>query len=153
MLAFWLARPTASSIAAGLGIAIVGEAVRVWASGHIDKGVEITRSGPYRFVRHPLYLGSTLMGFGFMVAAARPIVALIVAAYLGLTLVAAMRTEEAVLDERFAGQYSAYREGRSVASDRPFSFARVVRNREHRALAGLVIGWGILYWRWWMLAA
>jgi protein-S-isoprenylcysteine O-methyltransferase Ste14 len=153
VLAFWLARPTASSIAAGLGIAIVGEAVRVWASGHIDKGVEITRSGPYRFVRHPLYLGSTLMGFGFMVAAASPIVAVIVAAYLGLTLVAAMRTEEAVLDERFAGQYSAYREGRAVASDRPFSFARVVRNREHRALAGLVIGWGILYWRWWMSAA
>jgi len=151
-LAFWLARPTPSSILAGLGIAIVGEAVRVWASGHIDKGVEITRSGPYRFVRHPLYLGSTLMGLGFMVAAASPIVVGIVAAYLGVTLAAAMRTEEAVLDRRFAGEYSAYREGRAVPSGRPFSFARVVRNREHRALAGFLIGWGILYWRWWTLA-
>ena len=150
-LAFWLARPTPSSILAGLAIAVIGEAVRVWASGHIDKGVEITRSGPYRFVRHPLYLGSTLMGIGFMVAAARPVVALIVSAYLGVTMAAAMRTEEAVLDRRFAGGYAAYREGRAGSSDRPFSFARVVRNREHRALAGFLIGWGILYWRWWVL--
>src|SRR5262245_27686293 len=152
-LAFWFARPTPASILAGLGIAVIGEAVRVWASGHIDKGVEITRSGPYRFVRHPLYLGSALMGFGFMVAAASPLVVVIVSIYLGLTLAAAMRTEEAVLDQRFAGEYSAYREGRAVPTERAFSFARVMRNREYRALAGFLIGWGILYWRWWMLAA
>jgi protein-S-isoprenylcysteine O-methyltransferase Ste14 len=56
-LAFWLARPTLASIAAGMAIAVAGEALRIWAAGHIEKGREVTRSGPYRLVRHPLYLG------------------------------------------------------------------------------------------------
>ena len=146
-LALYLARPTMVSLAIGLLIALAGEGLRLWASGHIDKGREITRSGPYRFVRHPLYLGSTIIGFGFIIAAQSIAVAAIVLLYLGATLVAAMRTEEASLDERFAGEYSAYREGRAAAVDRPFSFARVVANREPRTVLGLLLGWGLLYWR------
>jgi protein-S-isoprenylcysteine O-methyltransferase Ste14 len=34
----------------------------------------VTRSGPYAFVRHPLYLGSAIMGVGFVVAARSVIV-------------------------------------------------------------------------------
>ncbi len=50
-LALWLARPTPRSIAAGMLVAVAGEAIRFWAAGHIEKGREVTRSGPYRFVR------------------------------------------------------------------------------------------------------
>ena len=57
-VAFWHATPTWSSLALGGFIATVGEIVRVWAAGHIRKGQEVTTSGPYRFTRHPLYLGS-----------------------------------------------------------------------------------------------
>ena len=64
-----LARPVWWSWWAGLALALPGEALRLWAAGHIEKGREITRSGPYRFVRHPLYLGSTLLGVGFALAA------------------------------------------------------------------------------------
>ena len=64
-----LARPTLQSLLIGGVVAVVGETVRVWASGHIEKGREVTRSGPYRFVRHPLYLGSAIIGVGFMIAA------------------------------------------------------------------------------------
>ena len=63
--------------------------MRLWASGHIDKGREITRSGPYQFVRHPLYLGSALLGLGFVVAANNAAVAVLTLLYLGLTLTAA----------------------------------------------------------------
>jgi len=146
-VAFWLARPTPQSMATGLAIAAIGEAIRIWASGHIVKGQEVTRSGPYRFVRHPLYLGSSIMGVGFVVAARSVIVAAIVAAYLLITLLAAMRTEEATLDARFGGEYSAYREGRAAPSDRRFSLARVRANREYRALIGLAIGAAFLYLR------
>jgi protein-S-isoprenylcysteine O-methyltransferase Ste14 len=128
-------------------IALVGELVRVWASGHIQKGQEVTRSGPYQFVRHPLYLGSAVMSVGFMVAAQSVTVAILVSAYIVITYVAAIRTEEATLDARFDGQYSAYRAGRADPVTRPFSLARVMANREYRSVIGLVAGMAILYWR------
>jgi protein-S-isoprenylcysteine O-methyltransferase Ste14 len=142
-----LARPNPSSWTTGLVIATTGELVRVWAAGHIAKGREITRSGPYRFVRHPLYLGSTLIGVGFSVAAWSVPVAVLCVVYLGITLAAAVRTEEATLDARFDGAYSAYREGRAEPVARRFSWARVVGNREYRAVTGLIAAFAYLYWR------
>ncbi|MEZ5319121.1 MAG: methyltransferase [Vicinamibacterales bacterium] len=146
-LAFWLARPTATSLWIGLGLALPGELLRLWAAGHIDKGREITRSGPYRHLRHPLYVGSSIMAAGFVVAAGRLVVAALVLGYMAVTLTAAMRTEEATLDRKFAGGYTAYREGRADPVARRFSWSRVLANREYRAVAGFVIGAGILILR------
>lgn len=142
-----LAHPTESSLVTGGAIAIAGELVRVWASGHLEKSREVTRSGPYRFVRHPLYLGSAIIGIGFMVAARNLWVTLLVSAYLLTTMMAAMRGEEGHLDEKFDGEYSAYRDGRAAPVERSFSLARLWANEEYRAIAGLVIGLGLLYWR------
>jgi protein-S-isoprenylcysteine O-methyltransferase Ste14 len=61
-VALWLAAPSWSSLLAGSMIATVGEGVRIYAAGHIEKGREVTKSGPYRFTRHPLYVGSALIG-------------------------------------------------------------------------------------------
>ena len=72
VVAFWLARPSPASVLAGMSVAALGELIRLWAAGHIEKGREITRSGPYRFMRHPLYAGSAVMGVGFMIAATEP---------------------------------------------------------------------------------
>lgn len=141
-----LVRPTRWSFLAGLGVAVCGEALRLWAAGHIDKGREITRSGPYRFLRHPLYAGSVLIGAGFSLAAWSPVVAALCVVYLGVTLVAAVRTEEATLDAQFDGAYSAYREGRAEPVARRFSWTRVMANREYRAVAGLVAAFAYLYW-------
>ena len=145
--AFALARPTPVSLATGLAVALAGEAIRVWAAGHLEKGTEITTSGPYRLVRHPLYLGSAIMGIGFMVAARDLVVTLVVSAYLALTLIAAIRSEEALLDDRFKGGYSAWRGGAVAASRRRFSVDRVVANREYRAWLGLAAGMSVLFWR------
>ena len=116
-IALWLARPGPRSLAAGAAVAIVGEAVRVWAAGHLEKGREVTASGPYAFMRHPLYLGSTLIGIGLAVASASAIVAALVIAYLGITLTAAVRTEEAHLTEKFGDAYPAYRDGRAAGGE------------------------------------
>ena len=148
-IAFWLARPTLVSVVAGMTVAVVGELIRLWAAGHLDKGREITRSGPYRHVRHPLYAGSAIMGVGFMIAARTLSAAIVVSIYLIVALVSTARAEEAALDARFAGEYSAYRQGRAAPSDRPFSLARVKANREYRAVIGLVVGCGLLYLRSW----
>jgi protein-S-isoprenylcysteine O-methyltransferase Ste14 len=147
ILAFWLARPTPASLAVGAVIATAGELVRIWAAGHIEKGREITRSGPYRYVRHPLYLGSSLMAAGFVIAARSVVVGVLVAAYIVVTLVAAIRTEEASLDQKFAGQYSAYRSGTAAPVQRHFSLSRAVANREYRSITGLAVGMIFLYLR------
>lgn len=143
----WLARPTAPSLALGTVVALVGEAVRVWAAGHLEKGREVTSSGPYAFTRHPLYVGSTLIGAGLAIASASLAAAVLVLAYLAITLTAAMRTEEAHLTEKFGGAYPAYREGKGSAGGRQFSAARAFRNREYRAVLGLLFVLAVLAWK------
>jgi hypothetical protein len=140
-----LARPTPRSLAWGAAIAGVGEALRVWAAGHLEKGREVTASGPYRWTRHPLYVGSTLMGAGLAVASGRLEVMAMIALYLATFVTAAVRTEEAFLRARFGDAYARYRAGETRA--RRFSIARVAANREYRAVAGLaaVLAW--LAWR------
>jgi protein-S-isoprenylcysteine O-methyltransferase Ste14 len=144
VVAFGFTTPSWGGWMLGLGVAAVGEAIRVWAAGHIEKGREITRSGPYRFVRHPLYLGSTLLGVGFAMASQSAVVAGLVVVYLALTLTAAIRTEEATLDDRFGGAYSDYRAGTLSRIDRRFSLSRAIGNREHRAVAGLIAAFLLL---------
>ena len=147
VLAIWLAEPTRASLIVGAGVAFVGEALRVWAAGHLEKGREVTTSGPYRFTRHPLYLGSTLIGVGLGVASANAVVAGIVIAYLAITLTAAVRTEEAHLTDKFGAAYPAYRAGRADGVSRQFSPARAVRNREYRAALGLLLVLAVFAWK------
>jgi protein-S-isoprenylcysteine O-methyltransferase Ste14 len=65
---FVWARPTPTSLVAGGLVAALGEGLRLWATGHLHKNDALTVTGPYAFLRHPLYLGSLLIviGFGFM---------------------------------------------------------------------------------------
>lgn len=137
-LALWLASPTPASLQMGSIVAVLGELLRVWAAGHLEKSKEVTRSGPYQFTRHPLYLGSSLIGIGFAIAANHIAVAAIVVTYLILTLTAAMRSEEAHLREKFGDAYDAYAEKRAEPMMRKFSWARALRNREHQTIAGLM---------------
>ena len=146
-VALVLAQPSVVSWRAGLVVALAGEAIRVWAAGHIEKSREITRSGPYRLVRHPLYVGSAFVGAGFAVAANNLVVAALTIAYLGLTLTAAVRAEEAHLDEKFSGAYASYRAGAMEAVSRPFSWSRARANREYQAVAGLAAVFAFLWWR------
>ncbi len=120
-------------------IAVAGEALRIWAAGHLEKGREVTISGPYRVTRHPLYAGSTLIGVGLAIAAANFAVAAIVIGYLVVTLTAAIRTEEAHLTEKFGSAYPEYRAGRTAGATRSFSVERAIRNREYRAAIGVLL--------------
>jgi protein-S-isoprenylcysteine O-methyltransferase Ste14 len=144
LAAFALARPTWASWQVGLAVACVGEAIRVWAAGHLEKSREVTTSGPYRWTRHPLYLGSSVLALGVVLAARSWVVAVLAAVYMGITLTAAIRTEEAFLRGAFGDAYDRYAGSRHAQADRPFSLARAVRNKEYRALAGVVIGFGLL---------
>jgi protein-S-isoprenylcysteine O-methyltransferase Ste14 len=140
-----VALPTATSLVVGGLIAAAGEAIRVWAAGHLSKAREVTASGPYRWSAHPLYVGSSVMGAGLAVASASPIAAALIVLYLAVTLKAAVRSEEAFLRRRFGEQYDLYRQNRAAARThalahaRRFSLAQAMRvNREYRAVVGLV---------------
>ena len=145
VLVIVLAQPTGRTIAIGMSIAALGEAIRFWASGHLNKSREVTSSGPYRWIGHPLYFGSTVMGIGLAIACASAAVAVLIGTYLATTLTAAIKSEEAYLRRAFGEQYDLYRSGvaekrrRQAASGRRFSLQQAIANREYRAVVGLVV--------------
>jgi protein-S-isoprenylcysteine O-methyltransferase Ste14 len=150
--AFVLARPTWASWSAGFAVACVGGAMRVWAAGHIEKSREVTTTGPYRWMRHPLYVGSAVLALGVVIASRSVTLAALTALYLAATFWAAIRTEEAFLKRTFGSAYDAYTqsdEARSheVRPARRFSIERAWRNREYRALVGLLVGFLLLAMR------
>jgi len=79
VVVFWLARPTVGSCSAGLAFVLAGLVVRFWASGYLGiegraREIGASRriaSGPYRLLKHPLYIGNFLLVAG-MVVAMRP---------------------------------------------------------------------------------
>ena len=142
--ALLLARPTWTTWIAGLVVASVGEAIRIWAAGHLQKSREVTRSGPYRWTRHPLYVGSGIIALGVVIAARSALVALVGAAYIGITIPMAIRAEEAYLQRTFGATYDQYRRDEAPPMLRRFSLAHAWRNREYRAMLGLAGGFAIL---------
>jgi hypothetical protein len=140
----WRAEPTWRSLAAGATIALIGEMLRLWAAGHLEKSREVTRSGPYRWTRHPLYIGSSIIAGGLAVASASPLVAAIIAVYVLTTIPAAIVSEEAHLNEKFDGEYDRYKSSPALPMARGFSLARARFNREHHTVAGVLIGLALL---------
>ena len=107
-LLFISARPTAGSLAAGAFIAIIGLAIRAWASGHLKKNQVLTTSGPYAHTRNPLYLGTFLLGIGVAVAGgALWFVALFAVFYLAI-YVPVMFAEADTMRELFSDEYAHY---------------------------------------------
>lgn len=150
LLAAWLAAPTRTSLLVGAPIACAGELLRIWAAGHLVKSEEVTASGPYRWLAHPLYAGSSIIGAGMAIAAGSVMVALLIAAYLGITITGAIRHEEAFLQRKFGDAYVAYRRTpgpQRSAPARAFSMGRAMANREYRAAAGLVAAVLLLLWK------
>jgi hypothetical protein len=139
-----LASPTRVSLVVGSVIAAAGEALRIWAAGHLNKSREVTVSGPYRWFAHPLYVGSAVMGVGLAAASGSILVAAIIVIYLAATIGAAVKSEEAFLRRKFGDRYDRYRRGAAdddIARERArrFSAAQAIANREYRAVAGLAV--------------
>lgn len=71
------ARPMLAWFLSGLAIVLIGEALRIWAAGHLKKTKEVTTTGPYAYVKNPLYLGTLLILIGFCLMARNPYLLLI----------------------------------------------------------------------------
>jgi protein-S-isoprenylcysteine O-methyltransferase Ste14 len=141
-----LARPDGRSISVGLAIAAVGELIRLWASGHIEKTERLATGGPYAHTRNPLYLGSALLAVGFAVAAASVWVVLAVVVYFAAFYPAVVAEESRFLSHKFGPDYDAW--ARAVPAFLPrlrpagprsshFDWKRVAKNREWRTVLAL----------------
>ncbi len=134
----WLSQPTPRSLAIGALVAAIGEALRIWAAGHLDKGREVTQSGPYRMTRHPLYAGSAIIAVGLAIASARGAVAALIAAYVAIAIGSAVRHEEA---EHARGVRRRVRGLRRVAGDAGRAAVQLRAGdedqQEYKAVAGL----------------
>ena len=140
----WAARPTWLSIAIGLLITIPGIALRALASGHVKKNEELTTTGPYAYVRNPLYLGSLIMAIGFAIASQSVWVLLIIAIMFFAIYLPVIRGEESYLRTAFPS-FEAYSQNvpRLWPRMRPygdgaagFSSALYWRHREYNAVLG-----------------
>jgi protein-S-isoprenylcysteine O-methyltransferase Ste14 len=148
----WRARPTAASISIGLAVGALGLLLRAAAAGHIRKNDLLATTGPYRYTRNPLYLGSTLLAAGFLIAGRDWLTAIGAAALLAGIYLPVIRREESFLEARFGDDFRRYcaRVPRFVPRRRPadtgrgsgaggFSFALYRRHREYNALLGFVL--------------
>ena len=142
--ALLLARPTWNSWYAGVAVAVVGEGIRVWAAGHLEKSREVTTSGPYRWTRHPLYVGSSVLALGIVIAARSYVLGALAVLYVGSTIPAAIRSEEAFLRRTFGEAYDRYTRAEHAGVARHFSLERAVRNKEYRAVLGTLVGFALL---------
>ncbi len=148
-----LSRPSAFSMEVGLPIALMGLLLRAWAAGHLAKNQDLAVSGPFAYVRNPLYLGTLLTAAGLVVAARGGLLAFIFAAVFVLVYLPAIELEEQHLRTIFPG-YAAYAErihrflplAKWNGAQSSFSWALYARNEEYKALAGFLVAAGWLYW-------
>jgi protein-S-isoprenylcysteine O-methyltransferase Ste14 len=69
LLLVFFAKPHFSGIVIGLILVIMGEFIRVWAAGHLQKNEILTVTGPYAYVKNPLYIGTIVITTGFCILA------------------------------------------------------------------------------------
>lgn len=109
---------TWATYALGLAVLWLGIALRVWAVWSlgryfrrevtIEPGQTVHTSGPYRFVRHPAYLGDLLIVFGFVLAWGSWIAAALGTAVALAGHIPRIRVEEAALREALGADYDRY---------------------------------------------
>lgn len=155
-LTLWLARPTALSLACGVPLVVIGESVRLWASGHIEKTRALATGGPYAHTRNPLYVGSLVMALGAGVASASVWVVAAVAVYFVAFYPAVMREESEFLARKFETEYAAWSAAVPMFVPRlhaggprgtRFEWERVRVNREWRTALAVPLVVALLYAR------
>jgi protein-S-isoprenylcysteine O-methyltransferase Ste14 len=160
-----LAHPTPQSIGIGGIFAALGLLVRALAAGHLHKDEQLATTGPYSVSRNPLYLGSSLMAGGFIIAGYSLWAGLLVGIYFAVFYYAVIRNEEQDLRKRFGAEFEAWAArvplffpairahademSRIKTPENSFSWPQYSRNREYQALLGTLAGLAVVWLRMW----
>jgi protein-S-isoprenylcysteine O-methyltransferase Ste14 len=157
ILVLALARPTPTSVVLGIVISLIGLSIRSWAAGHIRKEKELAVTGPYRYTRNPLYLGSFILGLGLVLGSWS------FGGLGGYLLYFVAFYPVVIFEERdrmrrlFAEAYAAYerrvpiflpfRPGAAATDARTWDKDLFRKNREVRAWIGTALVWVLLLLR------
>lgn len=142
----------------GTLLVLVGLAVRTWAAGTLRKRMELATTGPYAWIRHPLYFGSFLMMLGFGTLIQNPLTLLFVIGPVAWLYWQAVKSEERQIAELFPFDWPAY--ATKVPCLIPYrivmprfadwSLAQWRHNSEYQAWIGSAIALiGIQLWHYW----
>jgi protein-S-isoprenylcysteine O-methyltransferase Ste14 len=132
----------------GLGLIASGLALRTWAAGILHKTSQLTTTGPYAIVRHPLYVGSFLMMIGFCLLIDDTENIWFVLGPFAVIYVVKLLNEERILSAKFGEQWHSY--AQSVSRFVPYRWPQHVHarwdlqqwlgNREYNAIAATAAG-------------
>jgi len=150
-----IGRPASTgSVLTGLLLSVAGIAVRFWAGGYVKKDRELATTGPYSFVRNPLYVGNVLIAVGFCLLSGYFLYAFAFFIFLYLWLyIPTIRREEQTLHKLFGDEFLDYKENVRAMWPRStpyqtgsgeWSGRQWVKNGEHIVNGGLVIALLIL---------
>lgn len=141
---------TDASFRHGLPFVILGELIRLYASGYLEKkGKELAVSGPFAYVRNPLYIGNFFLGIGVIIMANN--IWMVPLFLIGFHFVYAgtIRKEEQTLLEFFGQPYADYaaRVPRLIPSLKPYPQAQpqkfkaslLIKHREYITVAGIIM--------------
>jgi protein-S-isoprenylcysteine O-methyltransferase Ste14 len=100
----------------GLAVVAGGEALRLSAvrrigvvsRTRIDRSGPLVTSGPFAWVRNPLYLGNVALWTGFALGAGLPWLVPVILILLGIEYHAIVRWEETLLESRLGERYRSY---------------------------------------------
>ena len=146
----FFARPTPERLLWGSAVALAGLLLRAAGAGHLAKNRRLATSGPYAYMRHPLYLGSALAGIGFCLAGGRWWFFLLLAVFMAAVYWPVIRREETHLSKLFPEEFHTYarsvpflllwRPGKqaSQTARNRFSWNLYWKNREYRAFLAYV---------------
>ena len=153
----WFARPTALALLLSLALTFPGLWLRAYAAGYVRKNAELTTTGPYAYVRNPLYLGSLLITLGFGFASSRvPLLLLLAAVFLAIYL-PTIQGEQTYLRAHFSS-FPAYAAqvpaliprltpAPSLSGAGSFSRERYLHHREYNSAMGAAAIYAVLLLR------
>jgi protein-S-isoprenylcysteine O-methyltransferase Ste14 len=133
-------------------LVVLAALIRTWAAAYLQSSVvhdgrlhteALVASGPYRYVRNPLYIGLLLLGVGWGMLASRIGAVVIIGGVLAITL-ALIDEEERQLSAAQGESYAAYKRAvpRLVPSLTPRLPAASLAPRWGQAFAGEAMFWG-----------
>jgi len=133
---------------AGVTLVLLGVALRSWAAGTLHKNSQLTMTGPYGLVRHPLYVGSFMVMIGFCILINdRENIWFVTGPMLALFFILA-RNEERNLAKIFPAQWDNFakkvprfipRRLPSISFD-SWNREQWLANREYRMLSAVMLG-------------
>jgi len=92
----------------GAAVAVFGQLIQTWSGAHIHKDMRLTVSGPYCYVRNPMYIGRFFLMFGFVLMLWNTYVNAVFVVLFAVYAHLRVLREEPRLKELFAADYERY---------------------------------------------